>query len=264
MTSTTCNQPPTARRACVFLARYGTVLLGSGATCIRLEKNINRIAAAWGMQANITIMPRHLHITVTNAARDDMFTAIDAVMPGAISFSLNTRLSRLSWEVADRHLNFDDTVERFESLMSASPDRLSLPMELTLVSLANASFCRLFGGDFVAMAVVAVATLAGYYLKIILLRHHVDLRVVVMACAFVSAILAAGDALFAIGSTPRVALATSVLYLVPGVPFLNSFSDILYRHYICAFSRMVDAIVITVCMSAGLCGGMFLMNQGMF
>ena len=68
----------------------------------------------------------------------------------------------------------------------------------------------------------------------------------------------------AIGDTPTTAMATSVLYLVPGIPYLNSFSDMLCRHYICAFCRFMDAIVLTGCLSAGLCCGMLLMNVGMF
>lgn len=263
---TTCKPVrPTARQACVFLGRYGALLLGCGATCIRLQKNMDRIARTWGITVSITIMPRHLHITVTDPEGDDLFTAIDAVPHHCpVSFSLNTRLSRLSWEVADGHLDYYDTLGRFERIVKDGAGGLSFVPELVLVACANASFCRLFGGDFIAMAVVAIATMAGYYLKVSLLKRHVDLRVAVIASAFVSAVLAAGDALFSLGSTPDVALGTSVLYLVPGVPFLNSFSDMLYRHYICAFSRLVDAVVLTVCLSAGLCAGMLFMNQGMF
>lgn len=264
MTSKIFDSRPSAQQVCVFLARYGTALLGCGATCIRLEKNINRIAGAWGMETSVTIMPRHLHITVSDPGSGDLFTAIDAVTPAAVSFSLNTSLSRLSWEVADCQLNYKDTVARFDEMVSNCSGRLSRMGELMLVSAANASFCRLFGGDVIAMAVVAVATFAGYYLKVLMVERHIDVRVVVMASAFVSAVLAAGDALFGLGSTPQVALATSVLYLVPGVPLLNSFSDVLYRHYICAFSRLVDATVTIACLSVGLCGGMLLMNQGMF
>ncbi len=133
-----------------------------------------------------------------------------------------------------------------------------------LVALSNASFCRLFGGDFVAMAVVAVATFAGFGLKCILLRKKVDIRIIVFVCALASTILGATDMLFSLGNTPAIAIGTSVLYLVPGIPFLNSFSDLIYRHYICAFGRFIDAIVLTCCLSAGLCLGMKLMDTGMF
>ncbi|MDE6176600.1 MAG: threonine/serine exporter family protein, partial [Paramuribaculum sp.] len=135
---------------------------------------------------------------------------------------------------------------------------------LLLVAIANASFCRLFGGDPVAMAVVGVATLAGYWLKLLLLRQNVDLRVTFMICAFVSTVLGATDSLFSLGTTPAIAIGTSILYLVPGIPFLNSFSDMLYRYYICSFSRLMDALVLTGSLSIGLCCGMMAMGVGMF
>lgn len=248
----------------MFLGRYGALLLGCGATCIRLQKNIDRIARTWGVRVSITIMPRHLHVTVTDPDGSDLFTSIEAVPHCSVSFSLNTRLSRLSWEVADCQLGYDETLSRFKHMESKGAGGLAFIPELLLVGCANASFCRLFGGDFVAMVIVAVATLAGYYLKISLLRRNVDLRVAVMTCAFVSSVIAAGDTLFSMSTTSDISLGTSALYLVPGVPLLNSFSDLLYRHYICAVSRFLDAAVLTVCLSVGLCAGMLLMNRGMF
>ncbi len=32
------------------------------------------------------------------------------------------------------------------------------------------------------------------------------------------------------------------------------------RHYLCAFSRLMDAFVITACITVGLCGGIFLLG----
>ena len=85
-----------------------------------------------------------------------------------------------------------------------------------------------------------------------------------LLCAFGSAVIGATGALFGLGATPYTALGTSVLYLVPGIPFLNSFSDLIYRHYLCALSRFMDAVVLTCCLSAGLCAAMLLMRTGMF
>ena len=48
-------------------------------------------------------------------------------------------------------------------------------------------------------------------------------------------------------------MATSVLYLIPGVPYINSASDLIDGHYLCSFSRFVDACVLTACLSIGLC-----------
>ena len=93
-----------------------------------------------------------------------------------------------------------------------------------------------------------------------MLRNGADVRVTFFMCAFISSALAYGATLFGWGATPDVALATSVLYLIPGVPYINAASDLIGRHYLCAFSRFADACVLTACLSAGLCLGIRLLG----
>ncbi|MDE6041520.1 MAG: threonine/serine exporter family protein [Muribaculaceae bacterium] len=257
---------PTTSALGAFLAEYAARLLGCGATCMRLEMNLGRMAAAYGHKVEVTIFPRHLHLTVTQASEhhcsEHSFTTIAAVPKCGISYACNTRLSELSWTIADHGMPLSTAWERFEEIV-ASPG-ISANVVLVLAALANASFCRLFGGDWVAMACVTLSTLVGFYFKQHLARHKIDVRLIFFLCAFISTVIASSDMLFGLGSTPRIAIGSSVLYLVPGIPFLNSFSDLLNHHYICAFSRFMDAVVLTCCLSLGLCAGMALMQTGMF
>ncbi|MDE7119430.1 MAG: threonine/serine exporter family protein [Muribaculaceae bacterium] len=261
-TTAAADNPPAPKELCLMLARYSAWLVACGATCIRTEMNVRRIAAAYGMEVQLAIMPRHVHVSVWEGNDSDAVTAIASVDKPAISFNINTRLSQLSWQIADKNITYAGARQRMQQIIA--DDRQPKALVLVLVALANASFCRLFGGDPAAMAIVAFATLAGYYVKQLMLGWHTDMRVVTLVCSFISSVLGATGLLFSIGTTPTIALATSVLYLVPGIPFINSFSDMLYRHYICAFSRFSDALVLTCCMSAGLCAGMTLMGVGMF
>lgn len=260
--SPTCNCCVSAQTMCAFLARYSSALFTSASTCIRLEKNVSRIAETYGMSVEITILPRHIHLTVHDRDFNEIVTTIATIGEGPISFSLNTRLSILSWDIADGKINFEEAKERMEHIL-ANPERpiFHLP---AIVGCANASFCYLFGGDWTAMAIVFVATFVGYALKEILGAKGVDYRLTVVICAFVSTVLAASDSLFGLGATPQIAVATSVLYLVPGIPFINSLSDMLDRHYICAFGRAMNAMVLTFCLSIGLGLGMLAMGISMF
>lgn len=253
---------PAANDMCSFFARYSAWLIGCGATCIRLEKNVCRMAAAYGKEVELSIMPRHVHIALKDNDKAEAVTVIASVEQRAVSFNINTRLSELSWELADHKINYEQAKRRFDKIVSS--DYQSKLTVLLLVTMANASFCKLFGGDWIAMLIVGIATLAGYYVKQFMSELHADIRLTVLVCSFVSSVLGATGLLFSLGSTPEIALGTSVLYLVPGIPFLNSFSDMLYRHYICAFSRLADALILTCCLSIGLCMGMLLMNVGMF
>ncbi len=243
-----------------FLAEYTAWLWGCGATCIRIEKNVERISHTFGMETEVTVMPRHVQLAVRRENSGSMVVFVRKTMRCGINFSINTGLSRLSWEIADRKIGFDEARKRFNRIVSAGYDR---PWQgLLLTSLANASFCRLFGGDFVAMCVVFFATLAGFYLKQIMLGYNRDIRFTFLCCAFFSAAISAGAYVFGWGQTPEIAMATSVLYLIPGVPYINSASDLIDGHYLCAFSRFTDACVLTACLSAGLCGGILLFGIG--
>ena len=151
-----------------------------------------------------------------------------------------------------------EAVRRFEAIKSIP--RFSAFAVLLLASAANASFCRLFGGDWAAIAIVFGATFCGFFVKQRLSGWKVDYRAVTIISALTAAVISCiGYAVPGL-STPDIALGTSVLYLVPGVPFCNFVNDLLYGHYICAFSRFVQAMMITVSLSIGLVLALLLLN----
>lgn len=250
------------KEICLFLSEYSAWLLGSGSTSIRLERNVRRMAKSLGCEAEMTILPRHIHMTVFLPDHSDSYTYIIATHPMPISFDINTRLSQLSWSMADEKIGLMEAKARFNQIIKTPPANKN--MVLLLAAFANAAFCRLFTGDWAAVGVVFMSTLAGFYLKQVLTENKVDVRLIFIICAFVSSVLGSTASLFSFGHTPDIAVGTSVLYLVPGIPFLNSFSDMLDGHYICAFGRFVHAAILTCCLSLGLCGGMLLMNLSMF
>lgn len=255
-------ETPSDKDLCLFLSKYSAWLMGSGATCIRVEKNVKRIARAYGKEVELFIMPRHVHISLWQEGSTDTLNSIATVNHTAISFNINTLLSQLSWAIADGKISFSDAVRRFNEIVHG--DSQNKWFVLGLVGVANASFCRLFGGDLMAMIIVFVATIIGYIIKLEMMKRHIDFRVVVLICSFISALVASAAVYLPISATIGIAVGTSVLYLVPGIPFLNSFSDLLYRHYICAFSRFTDALVLTCCLSIGIFAGMSLMHLKMF
>ena len=250
------------KETAAFLAEYASLLLGCGSTCIRIEKNTRRMAEAFGVNIDIFIMPAHVTVSVWNTDRSQTEMAQRKTASCGISFDLNTRLSQLSWKVADNSLPLHTAVERFQCIKTTKPT--GKWEVLILASFANAAFCRLFGGDYFAMLIVFVSTLTGYRLKQIMLEDGRDVRLTFLCASFFSASISAGGHIFNIGSTPELALGTSVLYLIPGVPYINSVSDMIYRHYLCAFSRFLDAVVLTACLSAGLCAGMLILGLKWF
>ncbi len=245
-----------------FLAEYTAWLWGSGSTAIRIEKNVGRMAKTFGCEMDVALLPRHIELAIGASLTGERTVIIRKMAACGISFDINTRLSRLSWEIADGKIGFEEASRRFERIKEVSPtNRWEV---LMLASLANASFCRLFGGDLAAMCVVFAATCAGFYLKQIMLGNRADVRLTFFCCAFFSAAISVGAELFRWGGTPEIAIATSVLYLIPGVPYINAASDLIDRHYLCAFGRFCDACVLTACLSAGLASALLLLGMDLF
>lgn len=239
-----------------FLSRYAAVLLSSGATTLRTEKNVSRMADSYNVKVSLTIMPRHVEIMLTKG-KDTEMRIVDWHI--GINFFAITELSRLSWRVVEEELCVTDGMLALQEI--ASKKRHSVVLVALMAGLANASFCRLFEGDYWAMLFVFLATVCGFYMKHKLINAYgIDSRIAVVCVACISAVISCGTSIYELGSTPDIALATSVLYLVPGIPYINAFSDFIGGHYICAISWLFSALEITACLGVGLVFGDYLLN----
>lgn len=244
-----------------FLCDYATTLLESGATTVRIEKNVWRMAESYGFEAEVNIYPRHVDVVQRDQETGSTAIFSKTIKGSANNYATITELSKLSWNCYDHHLSLEVCQREYQRIIHTP--RLSNTLVTILTSFANLSFCRLFGGDLISMTIVFVATLCGSYVKGALHRKWgVDMRVATIVAGCISAIMSCSGYVFGWGTTPDVALATSVLYLVPGIPYLNSVSDLINGHNICATSRFLQAMIITVCLSVGLYLGLWLMNIG--
>ena len=88
----------------------------------------------------------------------------------------------------------------------------------------------------------------------------IDARIATIFAASISSVLSCGASMYGLGNTPEVSLATSVLYLVPGIPYINAFSDLINGHHICALSWLISALETTICLGTGLVLGNYLLN----
>ena len=135
----------TAADASRFLATYSAYLWGYGATCIRITKNVNRMADYLGYRVDITILPKHVAVALTDITTGEYahYTCAIKILP--VSYLANTRMSKLSWDVAEGKVSVSDA-EILLCKISRTPN-MSVWAVMCLVVFANAAFCRLFDGD---------------------------------------------------------------------------------------------------------------------
>ena len=251
-----------------FLLEYATTLMGAGVHTNRAVRNISRIAAAYGYSADMTIFQRN--ITMSLICKDDETlrrTSVRKLKPLAFNLNLIQQLSELSWLPVDNNVSIAEMEQAFRSMVRTK--RFSRWTDLLLVSVGNAAFCRLFNGDLWAMLTVFAATMLGFLATAVVLpvlgvvvvaRLKYNPLGVIILSAFTASMAAACAVLFQIGSTPQIALATSVLFLVPGVQMINSIMDLMHGHILMGISRGIHSIMMIACIAIGLSATMLIVG----
>ena len=231
-----------------FVAEYATYLLGSGVHTSRVIRNSRRIGKSQGIDIQLSAFQKSIVMTAHDDSTGENITRVVGIPALPISFERNSDLSALSWEAVDEHLSLDEIRARYERLITKpSIDPIFV---LLTVGLANASFCRLFGGDWTAMSIVFTSTLVGFVAKQRMQAHKVNHFIIFILSAFIASLCA--SAALSFDCTAEICLATSPLFLVPGVPLINGIIDILDGHVLIGFSRIVNAMSLIVCIAVGL------------
>ena len=234
----------------IFLAEYAATMMAVGAQTSRIQLNTVRMARSFGYHINLLIFPKTLSITLLDTDHNRSYTYIKKTPAMALNFKANMKLSALSWRAFDQKLPLKELWRIFKMIVKEK--RESRWVVLLLAALANACFCRLFDGNITSMAIVFMATLAGFLVRQELTRRGVNHLAVFALCAFVSTMIGVTDYLYFHGGTEDISLGTSMLYLVPGVPLINGVMDIIDGHALDGIARLTNACLLIICIAVGL------------
>ncbi len=231
-----------------FCSEYASYMFGCGVHTSRVVRCTERIARSLHVEVQISYTLRHYVMSMRDPSDGTVLTRVGTVDLLPISFLRNSDLSALSWQAVDDKLTLDELRTQFHRLISKP--RINPRVVLLLVGLANACFCHLFGGDALAMLVVFVATVIGFGLRQYMQKRHVNHFIVFVVAAYVASMCASVALMF--DCTAQIAIATSPLFLIPGVPLINSFVDVLDGHVLVGFSRLVSTLLLVMCIAIGL------------
>ena len=128
-----------------FIAEYSAHMMGCGVHTSRVVRSSKRIGEAYGADVKISIFQKNIILTISDNDTKETYSEVIDIPALPISFEKNAKLSALSWETYDKHLSLEELKDKYEEII-ASP-HIDPLFVLILVGFANASFCRLFGGD---------------------------------------------------------------------------------------------------------------------
>ncbi len=239
------------KKITAFLSKYTVTLLSAGVHTSRAERNTKRIGKAFGVAIHLDLAIRTLTLTAEAEGVEDSVTEVVEVPAAPIKFVLNSELSALSWEIADKKLTLEQAMQRYDEEIKNSC-RQPLWVAWLLISFSNSCFCALFGGDLLAVFAVAIATATGFMSRHLILKRGMNLYVAITLTAAISSGMAAFLSFLFPTSTGNIALATSVLYLIPGVPLINGILDLVEGHILSGVSRLVMGTLIILSIACGM------------
>ncbi|MEI7523919.1 MAG: threonine/serine exporter family protein [Mariniphaga sp.] len=233
-----------------MLLDVGTLLMSNGASTGRVRTTVNRIAEALGYEVELLITSRSLMLTVTEENGSDYTSSVRRTPPHGVNFKLVSGISRMSWRIIEDKLSVEQINQDLSRLRSL-PHYPRLVV-LSLVALAGASFCRLFGGDAVEMIVAFVATFVGLFIRQEAIKKRFNPYLAIVFASFAASMISGLSVRLGTGNTSEHALATSVLFLIPGVPFINSLTDLLDGNTLNGIVRGVNGFIIAFSIAFGL------------
>lgn len=250
------NQPSDLNPLGRLLLEIGITLLHASAPTRRVNLILHRLAKAYGLEIHLNLSTRHLSISLQDI-QGNSFTGgrSKASLPG-VNFRVVSDLSVLSLEVAENPLPIAVVKERLQ-LIKKQPHYPRL-LVLAVVSLAGSAFCYTFGGDVLEMGITFMATFCGLFLKQELVKRSVNTYLTTFFSAFMAALVIGIFWKIGVPTQLDQAFATSVLFLIPGVPLVLSFVDLLDGFILNGIDRGVNSLIHAFGIAAGLASVLYI------
>ena len=253
----------TAKRFAALILDIGTFLLASGAHSGRVVSNMKRLAITWDFQVNFQPTFKGLLVTVQNLHDEkDAVTMFKESPIHSVHFEVLSKVSNLTWKVYDERLSIDETEDAFSKIQSMghySPFVVSLA-----VGLSCAGLCFLSFGDSLNALVAFVAAFIGSMVRFKIAAMEFNPMISIGIAAFISTMITGLGTIYNIGDSPEAAMATAVLYLIPGVPLVNCIIDIIEGYLSSAMNRAMFSAFILLCIATGMTLSITLMGIDKF
>ena len=250
-----------------LLLRTGRLLLESAADTSRIMRNMKRTAAYLGLpDEHLNIHIGYDMIMVNLSDEEHSFSKFRRCEKHGIDMTAISAVSKLSWRAIREDYSLEKYEEELENIRTRK--RNYSPWQVAVgAGFACGGFCIQFGCDWPAFFYASAAAILGFRLRAALNELGSNPYVNIAVAAFASTLLAwafafvstqaAGllpEPLCALlrSDTPWHPLMACALFIVPGVPLINSVSDMLDGYTQIGLVRAVNTLLIVAAMAFGI------------
>lgn len=238
------------RSAGHLLLEVGNLLMCSGANTARVRITINRMAEALNYKVSLFITHRALMLTISDELEESFLSSLKRIAPHGANFKIISAISQLSYRIQPEKMTLDHIQQEVVriSRLPAYPRLLIL----FSVALASAAFCKLFGGNYFEMLIAFVASFAGMYVRQQSARAHYNQYLTIFFASLTASFIAGSVAHFYPPVLLEHSFVASVLFLIPGVPLINTFSDMIDGNILNGILRGVHGLLVALAITMGM------------
>lgn len=242
---------PIALRDVIDLSLWaGQLLLHFGADTQRIEETVHRLGTGLGADwLDILVSPNA--IIITTSSGQEFRTKVRRVVNMGVNMTVVDEINRLSRQIEAKEVDRSQARQALDRISTMKP-QYNRWLVVGMVGLACAGFSRLFGGDSGAFFITLLAASAAMWVRQELHQRHFPPFVVVLFTSLTAGLLASLAYRWDLSQTPQHALAAAVLLSVPGVPLINSTTDLLGGHLVTGVIRGINGGIIVLMLALGL------------
>ena len=241
-----------------LLLEISAMLMTAGANTNRILLIINKFSALVHADAQVFINHKAFIISLTDKKTGDKTTQVKRLPAHIINFNTLSDLSVASMLAEKENWSFEKIKAEIDIIERKG--RHPRWLVLLAVSFAGAALTILFGGDYLGFAAVFVGTFVGLFTKQTFHKKEFNPYLGTFFGTFASALLTAIILNFFPSENPDIAIATSVLFSVPGVPLINAFTDFMDGYFITGLVRFMYGLLFVVSIAASLFIVMYMFN----
>lgn len=239
----------------------GHILLQNGAEISRVEETIERISRHYGVDSESEFVLSNGIFITAGDDKDSFFAKVQHIPVSGTHLDKVVAVNQLSREIVEGKYTVEEARKELDRIKNEPGKKKS---DLILASgVGSAAFCYLFGGSLEDTFAAFIVGVVLYIYLIYFCEKHLRKLMTNITGGILLTLVCGFLWHLGIGEHPEFMIIGSIMPLIPGYAFTNAIREIADGDYISGSVRMLDALLIFVCIAIGVGLGVAFFNTMM-
>ncbi len=228
----------------------GSILLRSGAEIFRVEETIIRICGHFGVESEKAFVLSNGIFMTAGDEKEPAYARVAHIPVSGARLDRVDAVNQLSREIEEGRY----TIKEVKKCLNEIEGMPGKPSKIKILACAAGSgcFCLMFGGSLPDCLCAFAAGLLLYLYVLYCFEPHLSKIIGNIGGGAVVTVLCILMVLLRLGDSLTPMISGAIMPLIPGVAFTNGVRDIADGDYIAGSVRLMDALLVFVCIAVGV------------